>query len=132
MESWFDNVRDEQIRSYAKLLPARAELLRNFDAIHLFATFDIEGLLRRDGQVLVTVLDWENGAPVGTAWRAATDQERSLCFVAASERIPQLLRMLPPRPSGAIDCTICKGQGRIQGILCASCGAVGWNPLPTA
>ena len=133
MYPWFTRVRDEQFKAFARHSPGRLELLEQLDAVHLFATFDFEAVMKRDGTILVSVVDdWLAEEPRVSPWREATLEEQSLSLVAAKKDIPELAALIPTRPNGAEACSHCKGNGEFQGILCSNCGAMGWIRPPAA
>ena len=49
--------------------------------------------------------------------------------VAAAERFPELRQLLPTRPTGAADCSVCGGTGRLLIARCGSCFGLGWPAL---
>jgi hypothetical protein len=52
-------------------------------------------------------------------------------LVIASERIPELRSLLPPRPTDAIDCARCSGSGWfLGGVVCPDCDGLGWIATP--
>ena len=55
-----------------------------------------------------------------------------VALVLATERHPELVRLLPPRPATATDCGECGGKGQItvgavSKIACGHCSALGWR-----
>ena len=50
-------------------------------------------------------------------------------LVVGMERYPELRRLLPERPTGAIDCRCSSHPRSASGeILCGECGGIGWLP----
>ena len=63
------------------------------------------------------------------------DASKIVALVLASERHPELVRLLPTRPRDAVDCEDCAGKGRItvgdvSNIICGQCSARGWRVSP--
>lgn len=128
---WYKQRHAEQLRDLDKANPRLASWLREIDALYLFGTFGFDAVMQSDGSVLVSVDEhWGEPDAPEPPWRAATSAERSLSIVAASERWPEIVQLLPPRPAAASDCSTCRGQGGgMNGqttVLCRDCGALGW------
>jgi hypothetical protein len=85
--------------------------------------------------------------PDGTLWDVDDDSGKHLqplppelhltALVAGAERYPWLAELLPSRPLDALDCTTCRGRGRLHGnpphqdhyVYCTHCSALGWIPV---
>jgi len=128
MLPWFERRRSQQLADYDRENPQRAQLLRQLDALYLFATIGMEAVLKSDGTVLVAVdEDWDQPDRPAPLFRPATEQERTASLVIAQKRIPELAQLLPPRPADAIECDKCRGSGYIiQQVVCGNCGGMGW------
>jgi hypothetical protein len=60
------------------------------------------------------------------------DSSKIVALVVATERYPQLARLLPKRPDLAIECDACGGRGQItvgnlSNIICGECSGLGWR-----
>lgn len=96
--------------------------------MHLFDTMGSVVALRPDGTVWFCD-DPDDRDPQTWVWQRADERERVSALVAASRRIPELARLLPPRPAGVPDCEYCGGTGRLAGIGsvgCWECSGLGW------
>jgi len=78
----------------------------------------------------VLVLDTEDGQ----APRTATEEEARTALFRAIRHYPELLSLLPSRPSEAVTCDQCDGTGvliaslqnpALRGLVCR-CGGAGW------
>src|SRR5258708_7175352 len=127
MLTWFEARRSTQLAKYDRENPKMGELLRELDALYLFATIRMEAVLKADGSVLVSMDDgWDQPNAPPPWWRPATILERTASLVIARKRIPEVAELLPSRPPGAEDCPRCKGTGRIfQEVVCMDCGGLG-------
>lgn len=74
-------------------------------------------------------IGWIDIAPPH-AWKEESDPKiiRMVNF-AASEKYSELKDLRPKRPENALNCQVCKGEGKIEhpsnGFLCM-CGGLGW------
>lgn len=91
----------------------------------LFGTIGAEAYLRPDGSVRIYHDFGEGREEWG--WKEASDIERMQAIVIASERHPELRRLIPIRPDQAVNCDPCHGSGYLwQSIHCGHCGGLGW------
>jgi hypothetical protein len=105
-------------------------IAKRHGAIPLLADMGGALLLRPDGAMLELLWDAEDSPTP-----APLDQE-PLGWVAGAERYEWLAALIPPRPTGAVDCTACSGKGKIavQGatrgrVFCGACRALGWRDV---
>lgn len=84
--------------------------------------------LRSNGDVLVFLYD--DGVMVS---KLETDTRiRRVALAQGAKRYAWLAELIPPRPSDAVDCSVCGGTGQIQvpgilpGALVCCCGGLGW------
>jgi hypothetical protein len=116
--------------------PESANWLQEAGGILLFGTIGSEAYLRPDGTVWYRrATDWLNDEDK-FEWHEGHGNERWAALVLGSRSMPELRALLPVRPLGTPDCVRCKGQGEIllngqptgkdDGIICPTCGALGW------
>ncbi len=97
--------------------------------------FDWTGFmaLRLDGQIVWVPYDNEPG----DVEVVLEERLRNLGLLRGTKLYPNLQFLLPPRPTGAIDCPDCGGTGKLrfpQGSkdladkLACCCGGIGWLP----
>jgi hypothetical protein len=85
-------------------------------------------MMSLDGRLFEWGLDFDE--------REVTDRVRiRLALVVGSKAVPELRRLVPDRPPGAVDCEECRGTG--TAVLneqatwaCNPCGGVGWRDAP--
>ena len=96
--------------------------------MYLSGSIGYDVILRTNGEVWMYEYDLLVDNDPGT-WRQLVGNERILVFVIASERYPELTRLLPEKPEANHPCELCKGTGRIFNITgCVNCGGLGWIP----
>jgi hypothetical protein len=85
-------------------------------------------LLTEQGDVLEALED-------GTV-SPAVEPLRTMFLVAGTERYPELIALLPVRPTAGIDCPRCEGTGRMSfgngKIRCHECRSLGWVEVPSS
>jgi hypothetical protein len=104
------------------------------DVVHLYYGLGPALFLAFDGRVLVDPYDWDE-----TGAYEVTDPKEAWTAVVVGADVwgfPDLLRLLPARPPGAVDCVVCKGagwvfakdaEGKNLKLLCWDrCGGLGW------
>jgi hypothetical protein len=108
------------------------DLIEAEDVVHLYYGMGPALFLAFDGRVIVD--DYWNETGV----YEVTDPKEAWIAVAIGADVwdvPELLRLLPERPLGAVDCPDCKGSGwlrwpstedRKRSVVCPRCGALGW------
>ena len=98
--------------------------------IALMGTIGSLWLLRPDGTIWDVDDDW--GKPLAPL----PEQLHTTALAAGVERHPWLSELLPERPDGAVDCSTCRGKGKLfpknavvggSGIFCPDCSALGWR-----
>ena len=115
--------------------PAEAAWLRQAGGVLLYGTVGSEAVLRPDGSVWTYGADNPLSPYPSPPWPEATRLERWGALTLSTTLNPEVGRLLPKRPPGAKDCTLCKGTGYIhrgplsRGIVCPECGGLGWKPL---
>ena len=96
------------------------------DALYLCGSIGYDSAIAPDGTV------WLNdyGHTDQDNWRIATSGERMSFLTSAQQRTyPELIVLLPVKPTHAIPCGACGGSGlmhHVPGINCQSCGSLGW------
>jgi hypothetical protein len=101
----------------------------NFDglryhALPLFGTLGEVWLLRPDGSI------WRADSETDLPIEPLPVSLHTIAIVAGTRRYEWLADLLPKRPAGAVDCTECRGLGRIGprgALFCHTCGALGWR-----
>src|SRR5262245_11852619 len=98
-------------------------------AIHICGSVGYDCWMTPDGDIYMEV-------EVLTPTKASMKIDRSLsaqlfALANGSRYWPELASLLPPRPSNAKGCLICKGVGRNQEIgqrafICCACNGLGW------
>src|ERR1051325_3900959 len=109
------------------------DVLRLEDAVVLTLGLGPAMYLTFDGRVIVHAY-MEDEPP-----RESSDPKEAYTAIvvgADTRGAPELLSLLPPRPSDAIDCAACRGSGWIKmgrdiygepaKISCWECGGLGW------
>jgi hypothetical protein len=108
------------------------DLIEAEDVVHLYYGLGPALFLAFDGRVIVDDYFNETGA------YEVTDPKEAWTAVAIGADVwgvPELRRLLPERPPGAVDCPDCKGSGwlrwpsadgRERSVVCERCGALGW------
>jgi hypothetical protein len=132
MEQWYHRLRDQQWREHDARAKGGENWLRALDALYLGGTIGTEAILRGNGEVWIrTEEPWVDSKTGTNEWRPADEGQRSAFLVMASDRIPQLLSLLPSRPGDANDCARCGGGRWLGGqIICPDCNGLGWiHPL---
>jgi hypothetical protein len=77
--------------------------------------------VRRDGSAVA----WNEETPESPPALLEGARAR-LALCQAAVMYPELVGLVPVRPSGAESCTVCSGTGRLPGSLICSCGGAGW------
>jgi hypothetical protein len=111
------------------------------DAIHLCGSIGFDAVLTSTSAVYIGNYDlstFENAAD-SIVWRLAGGVERLSCILLGARRFAQLHALLPKRAPDAPSCAECRGSGdwhvfsedrkeslRIAGVLCKTCGGLGW------
>jgi len=97
--------------------------------VALFGSLITTLVLRSDGTV------WETCDELDTPPKQVDPNFRIAALAAGAERHPWLRELLPSRPAGAADCSVCRGLGWIRGAhtpprskggICMNCNALGW------
>jgi len=80
-------------------------------------------LLSETGKVIAHEDEWEEGR-----FEDAEEPFRTISLVMAAERYPGLKSLLPSRPPGASDCSMCVGKGMVisEQFFCGKCSGLGW------
>jgi hypothetical protein len=111
------------------------EVVDSEDVVHLFYGLGPARFLAFDGRVLVDPTDWDGTDP----YEVIDPKEAWSAIVVGTDiwSFPPFLRLLPPRPLGAVDCAQCKGTGWISWVdavgntgkvVCwDGCGGLGWH-----
>jgi hypothetical protein len=112
------------------------------DAIHLCGSIGIDTVLTSTSAVYVGEYDVDtfDNAARSIVWRRVGSVERLGWIVLGSRRFGELRALLPERTPGAISCESCRGTGnwhvfssdhkeslRIPGMICKTCGGLGWQ-----
>jgi hypothetical protein len=109
-----------------------SEVIDAEDVVHLYYGLGPAMFLAFDGRVLVDDSFNETGC------YEVSDPKEAWVALAVGANVwsfPELLRLLPERPSGALDCPDCRGvgwlffptsDGRQCKVVCRGCGALGW------
>jgi hypothetical protein len=104
------------------VLPSGAEV------VDIYGSVGGGYMMSLDGRLFEWDLDFDE--------REVTDPVRvRLALVVGSKAVPELTRLIPQRPPGAVDCGACEGSGmaRLDDQLswaCNPCGGVGWIEAP--
>jgi hypothetical protein len=95
-------------------------------ALLLYADMGGRCYLRPDGQILRESVD-----SASSLARETDPKFRTLALVCGCEFYPELVALLPERPSSFRDCPACQA-GRVQvgelRIICGECNGLGWQP----
>lgn len=127
--TWFERVREEQVRRGEARYPRVIRALGAVDALYLCSVPAGDAFLRRDGSV------WEVSEPAfpriqPMIWREVTGRHRLAVLSYASSVVPELRELLPVRPADAVNCPGCYGRDVIVGFasypVCAQCCGLGW------
>ena len=123
---WFDELQRFQLNKFAAQGDARANWLREIDAVYLYATIGHEAVLARDGSVRIWSADrWPDSHDVTE--HLASSTERIGALVLGAKHYPVVAQLLPAKPATAAACERCRGSGRIvDSIVCPDCGGLGW------
>ena len=112
------------------------------DAMYIYGSIGVDVALTSTGAVWVAEYDFDTveGTAVSVKWRPAERVERLGYLVIAIRRFPALRRLLPARPADATSCRACRATGdwyvfssdrkeslRIRGMICKTCGGLGWQ-----
>jgi hypothetical protein len=133
------DVSENLFRALAAHEHARANALREDEVeepnVWLHTDLGPSFYLTRSGRILVT-----DAFEADTPPREATVDEASAAVVLGARNLgaPQLLRLLPPRSIGALQCTRCDGsrwatleardvKGNEVTIICPVCSGKGWT-----
>jgi hypothetical protein len=106
------------------------------DALHLGGSMGFDSAIAPDGQVWIDVYwdqeeFWKLDYTYEPQWRLTSREERlSLLARAQKHGWPELIILLPLRPTSAAECAACNGSGYIHGdfAFCLRCGTMGWLP----
>jgi hypothetical protein len=127
---WFTDLQRAQLVALDAIDPSSAQLVRAHDAVYLYGTIGSEAVLLRDGEVrLWRSENWP--ACEEHSERLAAPRERIAAIALGARKYPQLLELLPTRPTGAPACVTCGGAGFVgdgDGVLCPKCDGLGWVP----
>lgn len=94
-----------------------------YGGLSLMGTIGAVWLLRPDGTL------WEVDDDSGRPLVPLAEQFHITALVAGTQRHPWLRELLPSRPSDAVECDTCGGQGMIaNAAYCSHCSALGWMP----
>jgi len=122
--SWLPQFVEKQMESQG----GRGVLSGAVDGMLLYGTIGHAAYLRPDGSVWYQVTA-EASEATTDEWQVASYIERIDALVIATKRYPELLELLPLRPSDVPNCGMCKGSGRVVAEMnCTTCGGLGWVP----
>lgn len=109
------------------------------DAIYLCGSIGVDTVLTSTGAVYVGEYDFEHFDAHSIVWRRVGGVERLGWIVLGARRFAQLYALLPERAPDAPPCAACRGSGdwhvfsedrkeslRIPGMICKTCGGLGW------
>jgi len=99
------------------------DVASRFEALPVYA--DIGGTLFITPSLQILIMGHDEGA----LSEECSPEWRLVALVAAAERFSELRELLPTRPSGASDCSVCAGTGRLLSARCGSCFGLGWPAL---
>ena len=112
------------------------------DAMYIYGSIGVDVALTSTGAMWVAEYDFDTveGTAVTVKWRPAERVERLGYLVIAARRFPALRGLLPARPADATSCRACRATGdwfvfspdrkeslRIRGMICKTCGGLGWQ-----
>lgn len=112
------------------------------DAMYVYGSIGVDVALTSTGAMWVGEYEFDTveGTAVTVAWRPAERVERLGYLVIAARRFPALRGLLPARPADATSCRACRATGdwhvfspdrkeslRIRGMICKTCGGLGWQ-----
>jgi hypothetical protein len=95
-----------------------------YEALPVFGTIGEVWLLRPDGSF------WRSDCDSGLPLEPLPQDLHTMALVAGTKRYEWLKELLPPRPAAAVDCSDCRGSGRLgpEGVVfCRRCDALGWQ-----
>jgi hypothetical protein len=95
--------------------------------MYLSGSIGYDIFLRANGEVW-SYEDDENDLEGSPVWHQLKDNERTLAFVIAARRYPELSRLLPEKPEASHLCELCNGTGWHILTGCIKCGGLGWIP----
>jgi len=99
------------------------DVASRFEALPVYA--DMGGTFFITPSLQILIMRHDEGA----VSEECSPEWRLVALVAAVERYPELRQLLPTRPSGALDCSVCAGTGRLLSARCGSCFGLGWPAL---
>ena len=117
------------------------------DAIHLCGSIGVDTALTSTSAVYVGQYDVETfeSAARSIQWRQVAGVERLGWIVLGARRFAELRALLPERSPSSISCAACRATGdwhvfsqdrkealRIRGMICKTCGGLGWQAAATA
>ena len=112
------------------------------DAIYLSGSIGVDTVLTSTSAVYVGEYDVDtfDSAARSIVWRRVAGVERLGWIVLGARRFAELRALLPERTADASSCTACRGSGdwhvfsqdrreslRIPGMICKTCGGLGWQ-----
>ncbi len=140
MSNWLADWVADQLRSGAARRSAPAGV--GGDAMYVYGSIGVDAALTSTGDIWVGTYDFDTveGTAATVTWHRAVGLERLGFIVIAARRFPVLGGLLPARPANAAGCPACRATGdwhlfsadrkeslRIRGMICKTCGGLGWQ-----
>lgn len=115
------------------------------EAMIVYGFIGIDAALTESGDIWVGEYDFDTveGTASTVTWRRAAGVERLGFIVMAARQFFPLRELLPSRPTDAPGCAACRATGdwhlfsadrkeslRIRGMICKTCGGMGWLAAP--
>jgi hypothetical protein len=136
-DSKLNNWIEETIREYTSEASDKPEYLKYYakiyDLLPIYNTWTHAYGLRSDGTLFLFSTDAEEM----TIEEERDERLKNLALYQGAKKYPAISSLVPHRPTDAIDCSGCGGQGKIEiagmdpDVIVCYCGGLGWLPKGT-
>lgn len=133
-QEWYKRTLEEFIKGSTPALDDLRETAARLEVLPLMLDAGGCFALRSNGQVISFL--WDDATVV----RVENDMRiRNVALFQGSKKYPELVTLIPPKPTNAIECIGCDGTGiektaaklGLDNIVCY-CGGLGWIPQEAA